>query len=325
MSKINMVQAINQAISQEMERDKSVLVLGEDVGVDGGVFRVTDGLTTKFGKDRVIDTPIAEAGIVGTSIGLAVNGMKPIAEIQFVGFAYEAFHHINHNMSRFRMRSEGVFPIPMVLRAPMGGGIKALDLHSESPETFFVHCQGIKVVIPSNPYDAKGLMISAIRDMDPVIFLEPEKLYRSFKEEVPEEAYAIPLGDANIVKEGRDVTLIAWGSMVRMCMDVAEKLKSQNIDAEIIDLRTLWPLDEDKILQSVKKTGRAVIVHEAPKTGGFGGEIAARIQEKCLLSLQAPVIRVTGFDVPYPQFALEDYFLPNATRIIKGVKIVMEY
>jgi pyruvate dehydrogenase E1 component beta subunit len=320
-----MVQAINQAITQEMERDKSVIVLGEDVAIDGGVFRVTDGLVTKFGKERIIDTPIAEAGIVGTSIGLAVGGFKPIAEIQFVGFSYEAFHHINHNMARFRMRSNGLFPIPMVLRAPMGGGIKALDLHSESPEAFFIHCQGIKVVIPSGPYDAKGLMISAIRDSDPVIFLEPEKLYRSFKEDVPEESYAIPLGDANIVKEGKDVTLIAWGAMLRLCMETAEKLKSENIDCEIIDLRTVWPLDEDKILQSVKKTGRAVIVHEAPRTGGFGGEIAARIQEKCLLHMQAPVIRVTGFDVPYPQFAVEDYFLPNATRIIKAVKQVMNY
>jgi pyruvate dehydrogenase E1 component beta subunit len=322
---MNMVQAVNQAIDQEMSRDKSVIVLGEDVAIDGGVFRVTDGLVAKYGKERVIDTPIAEAGIVGTSIGLAVGGMKPVAEIQFVGFAYEAFHHINHNMARFRMRSEGAFQIPMVLRSPMGGGIKALDLHSESPETFFIHCQGIKVVIPSNPHDAKGLMISAIRDMDPVIFLEPEKLYRSFKEEVPDESYSIPLGEANIVKEGKDITLIAWGSMVRLCMDVAEKMKPENIDCEIIDLRTLWPLDEDRILQSVKKTGRAVIVHEAPKTGGFGGEIAARIQEKCLFSIKAPIIRVTGFDTPYPQFALEDYFLPNATRVIRGIKDAMRY
>jgi pyruvate dehydrogenase E1 component beta subunit len=325
MTKLNMVQAINQAIAQEMERDKSVIIMGEDVAVDGGVFRVTDGLVNKFGKERVIDTPLAEAGIVGTAVGLAINGIKPIVEIQFVGFTYEAFHHINHQMSRFRQRSEGLFPVSMVLRSPMGGGIKALELHSESPETFFVHSQGMKVVVPSGPYDAKGLMTSAIRDPDPVIFLEPEKLYRSFKEEVPEEPYAIPLGEANLVREGKDVTLIAWGSMLRLCIDAAEKMAAENISCEIIDLRTIWPLDEDKILQSVKKTGRAVVVYEAPKTGGFGSEIAARIQEKALLYMQSPVVRVAGFDVPYPQFAIEDYFLPNMTRLVKGIKTAMNY
>ena len=325
MAKFNMVQALNDALRLEMERDKSVVLMGEDVGVDGGVFRVTDGLGAKFGKDRVIDTPLAEAGIVGTAVGLAINGIKPVVEIQFIGFAYEAFHQINHHMSRFRQRSEGLFPVPMVLRSPSGGGIKALELHSESPETFFVHSQGIKVVVPSGPYDAKGLMISAIRDPDPVIFLEPEKLYRSFKEDVPEEAYTIPLGEAKVVREGKSITLIAWGAMLRLCLDVAEKVKAEGVDCEVIDLRTVWPLDEDKILASVRKTGRAVVVYEAPKTCGFGSEIAARIQEKCILSLQAPVIRVASFDVPYPQFAVEDYFLPNATRVIKGIRDAMKY
>lgn len=325
MVKINMVTAINQAIDLAMKEDESVLLLGEDIGIDGGVFRVTDGLYEKYGKDRVIDTPLAEAGIIGTAIGLALNKMKPIAEIQFVGFAYEAFHQINHNMARFRQRSEGTFSVPMVLRSPTGGGIHALELHSESPETFFVHSQGLKVVIPSGPYEAKGLLMSAIKDPDPVIFLEPEKLYRSFKEEVPEEAYEIPIGKANVVRQGKDVSLISFGAMLRLCLDAADKLKEQGIEAEVIDLRTIWPLDSDTIIKSVERTGRAVVVHEAPRTLGIGAEIAARIQEKALLKLQAPVVRVTGFDVPYPQFALESYFLPNVDRIIKGVKKAMDY
>ncbi|HYD02791.1 MAG TPA: alpha-ketoacid dehydrogenase subunit beta [Alphaproteobacteria bacterium] len=324
MAKINMVQAINEAIKSEMARDKKVLIMGEDVGVDGGVFRVTDGLSTQFGPNRVIDTPLAEAGIIGTAVGLAINGMKPIVEMQFIGFSYEGFHHINHHVGRMRQRSEGSVSCPIVLRGPSGGGIKALELHSESPETFFIHSQGIKVICPSNPYDAKGLMISAIRDPDPVIFLEPEKLYRSFKDEVPEESFTVPIGEAKVVRTGKDVTIVSWGAMVRLCLDVAEQLKDK-VDIEIIDLRTLWPLDEDKIIESVKKTGRAVIVHEAPRTGGYGGEIASRIQEKGILYLQSPVIRVTGFDVPYPQFALEEYYLPNAERVIKGINSVMNF
>ena len=325
MTKINMITAINQALRHAMQEDKTVLLMGEDVGVDGGVFRASEGLQKDFGKDRVIDTPLAEAGIVGTAIGLSLNGFKPVAEIQFVGFAYEAFHQINHNMSRFRQRTEGTFTVPMVLRSPMGGGIRALELHSESPETFFVHSQGLKVVIPSGPYDAKGLLLSAIKDPDPVIFLEPEKLYRSFKEEVPEEAYTIPLGEANVIREGKDITLVAWGAMVRQCIEAADKLAEENISAEIIDLRTLWPLDTPKIITSVEKTGRAVVVYEAPRAVGFGTEIITRIQEKALLSLEAPVGRVTGFDIPYPQFAMEKYFLPNVGRIIKGVKDTINF
>lgn len=325
MTKINMVTAINQALRHAMNEDKTVLLMGEDVGLDGGVFRVTDGLQKDFGKDRVIDTPLAEAGIIGTAIGLALNGFKPVAEIQFVGFSYEAFHQINHNMSRFRQRTQGTCTVPMVLRSPTGGGIRALELHSESPETFFVHSQGLKVVVPSGPYDAKGLLLSAIKDPDPVIFLEPEKLYRSFKEEVPEESYTIPLGEAYIVREGTDITLVAWGAMIRMCKEAADKLAEENISAEIVDLRTLWPLDTNKIIESVKKTGRAVVVHEAPRAVGFGAEIVSRIQEKALLSLKAPIGRVTGFDTPYPQFAMEKYFLPNVKRIIKGVKDTINF
>src|SRR3989338_4816902 len=264
MPKIHMVAAINEALRLEMERDPNVIILGEDVGIDGGVFRVSEGVFEKFGKDRVIDAPLAEAGIVGTAIGLAINGCKPVVEIQFVGFSYEAFHNINHHLSRYRSRTQGGISVPIVLRAPTGGGIKALELHSESLETFFVHSTGIKVVVPSNPYDAKGLMISAIRDPDPVIFLEPEKLYRSFKEEVPSESYAIPLGEAKVVRSGKDVTIISWGAMLRVCLEAAEKLSSE-IDCEVIDLRTIWPLDTDKIIESVKKTGRAVVVHEAPR------------------------------------------------------------
>ncbi|MFH1650318.1 MAG: alpha-ketoacid dehydrogenase subunit beta [Candidatus Woesearchaeota archaeon] len=320
-----MVSALNEALRQEMERDKSVMILGEDVGKDGGVFRVTDGLIDTFGENRVIDTPLAEAGIVGTSIGLAVNGMKPVCEIQFSGFTYQAFHQIKQHMARFRQRSEGDFPLPMVVRAPSSGGIRALEHHSESPEAFYAHCQGLKVVIPSGPKDAKGLLISAIRDPDPVIFLEPKKIYRSFKEEVPDESYTIPLGKAATVREGEHVSLITWGAMVHVCKEAAEKLEKQGIKAEIIDLRTIHPMDTEAVMASVKKTHRAVIVHEAPGTAGFGGEVASRIQEQCLLFMEAPVLRVTGYDVPFPQFALENYYLPDAERVIEAVKKTMGY
>ena len=263
MTKQHMVGALNQAIGQAMEKDETIICLGEDVGVDGGVFRVTDGLIKKFGKDRVVDTPLAEAGIIGTSVGLATNGMKPIPEIQFSGFSYQAFHHIKQHMARWYQRSDGTFNLPMVLRAPCSGGIRALEHHSESPEAFFVHCQGLKVVMPSGPYDAKGLMLAAIEDPDPVIFLEPKKIYRSFKEEVPDEMYTIPLGEANVKREGENITLISWGAMVRVCEEAAEQLAKENISCELIDIRTMWPLDMDTILASVKKTGRAVVVQEA--------------------------------------------------------------
>ncbi|MFT7616165.1 MAG: pyruvate dehydrogenase E1 component beta subunit [Candidatus Woesearchaeota archaeon] len=323
--KMHMVAALNDALRLEMKKDNSILCLGEDVGIDGGVFRVTDGLQKEFGKDRVIDTPLAEAGIVGTSIGLAINGMKPIPEIQFSGFSYQAFHHIKQHIARFYQRSHKTRTLPLVLRAPCSGGIRALEHHSESPEAFFIHCQGIKVVMPSGPYDAKGLLTAAIRDPDPVIFLEPKKIYRSFKEEVPEESYEIPLGDANIVKEGKDVSIITWGAMLQVCKSAAEELKLQNIDVEILDLRTLWPFDTEKIMQTAKKTGRVVIVHEATRTCGLGGEIAARIQEEAILSLQAPIQRVTSWDLPFPHFALENYYIPNPKRVIAAVEKVMEF
>jgi pyruvate dehydrogenase E1 component beta subunit len=325
MTKINMVTALNQALRQEMQRDNNVIVLGEDVGIDGGVFRVTEGLWKEFGDNRVIDTPLAESGIVGTAIGLAINGFKPVCEIQFDGFTYQSFHQIKQHLTAMRQRSEGTFPVPVVVRFPSGGGIHALEHHSDSPEAFFVHCQGLKVVMPSGPHDAKGLLASAIRDPDPVIFLEPKKLYRSFKEEVPDEAYTIPIGEANVIKEGIHVSIITWGAMVRLALEAAEQLKAQGIDVEIVDVRSLIPLDMPRIIASVKKTGRCVILHEAPGTAGMGAEIATRIQEQAILHLNGPILRVTGFDTPFPQYALEDYYMPNTKRVIAAVKKVMEF
>ncbi len=318
---MTMVQAINLGLKQEMARDKKVMILGEDVGVDGGVFRVTDGLQQMFGVERVIDTPLAESGIVGTSIGLAVGGMKPVAEIQFDGFMYSALDQLISHASRIRTRSRGRFSCSMVLRIPCSGGVRALEHHSESPEAYFIHTPGLKVVIPSTPYDAKGLIVSAIRDADPVIFLEPKKLYRSIKQQVPTEKFTVPLGKANVFREGTDVTIITYGAMMRPSIDAAEKLKEKT-SCEVIDLRTLKPLDNQTIFESVKKTGRAVIVQEAPRNCGFAAEISARIMENLLLSLKAPVERVTGFDTPMPLFKLENYYLPNVNRIVKAVERV---
>lgn len=325
MTKHHIVSALNDALRSEMKKDESIVILGEDVGVDGGVFRVTDGLINDFGSERLIDTPLAEAGIIGTAVGLAINGLKPVVEIQFIGFSYEGFNHINHHMSRFRQRTEGAIGLPMVLRAPYGGGIRALELHSESPETLFAHSMGLKVVVPSSPYDAKGLLISALRDPDPVIFLEPEKIYRSFREEVPDEEYTIEIGKANVVKQGKDITIISWGSMLKLCKDTLEEFEKENIDVELIDLRTIYPLDTETIIESIKKTGRGVVVQEAPRSGGWASEIITRIQEQAILHLKAPLGRVTGFDVPYPQFGLENYFLPNADRIITEVKKTLDF
>jgi pyruvate dehydrogenase E1 component beta subunit len=323
MSKLNMVEAINLALSQEMKKDKNVLVLGEDVGIDGGVFRVTDGLINKYGEERVIDTPLSESGIVGTSIGLAVFGMKPVAEIQFEGFMTPAFDQLVCHASRIRNRSRGSYSVPMVVRAPYGGAVHALEHHSEAPETFYAHVPGLKVVIPSTPYDAKGLLISAIRDPDPVIFFEPKKLYRSITEEVPDKEYLIPLGKARVVEKGEDVTLITFGSSVHTCLEIAHKV--QDVSIEVIDLRTISPLDFETILNSVKKTGRAIIVHEAPQSFGVAGEIVATIQDKLLEYLEAPVKRVTGYDIiiPLPPHELMNY--PHESRILKAIKEVMTY
>ncbi len=323
MAKLNMVQAINLALHEEMERDPTVVVMGEDVGVDGGVFRVTEGLLDKFGSDRVIDTPLAESGIVGTAIGMAVSGLKPVAEIQFEGFSYMTIDQLAAHASRIRYRSRGTYHCPMVVRSPYGGGVRALEHHSEAVATFYIHIPGLKVVIPSTPYDAKGLLISAIRDPDPVFFFEPKRLYRAFKEEVPEGDYTVPLGEGKKLTEGDDVTLIAWGAMARVCMEALSQVK--DLSVELIDLRTLSPLDEKIIIDSVKKTGRAVIVHEEPRTLGLGAEIMARINEKAFLYLEAPVKRVTGYDVPMPLPKLEDYYLPDAEKVIDAIKEVATF
>jgi len=322
MPKINNIDAVNQALHQEMARDKSVVVLGQDIGVDGGVFRATDGLLKKFGPKRVMDTPLAEAAIIGTSIGMAVNGLKPVAEIQFNGFMYLAMNQLINHMGRIRNRSRGRYQCPMVVRCPHSGGFRALEHHGESMEAIYAHTPGVKVVMPTTPYDTKGLLTAAIRDPDPVIFLEPIRLYRMIKQEVPQKQYIVPIGKAKVVQEGTDVSLITWGTMVPKCKEVAQKSEAS---VEVIDLRTLSPLDEPSILESVKKTGRAVIVHEAPKSGGLGGEISARINEKIIFDLKAPVLRVTGYDIPYPLLKSEDMYIPSVSQINKAVTEVMKW
>ena len=304
-----------------MNKDKKIIIMGEDVGEDGGVFRVTEGLAKLYGNDRVIDSPLAESGIVGTAIGMSVAGLKPVVEIQFEGFIFPALDQIVNHLARIRNRSRGRFTCPVVIRCPIGGGIKALEHHSDSPETYFVHTPGLKVVMASTPYDAKGLLISAIRDPDPVIFFEPKRIYRAIKEEVPEKEYSIPIGKAKIIKEGKDVTLITYGAMTKISREAVEKVT--DVDIELIDLRTLSPLDEETIINSVKKTGRVVIVHEAPKTLGFGAEIIARITEKAVYSLQAPIERVTGYDIIVPLAKNEHHYLIKHERIIEAVKRAM--
>ncbi len=325
MPKLNMVEAINLALREELERDSRVVILGEDVGKEGGVFRVTDGLQQKFGESRVVDTPLAELGIVAVAFGMAVYGIRPIAEIQFEGFLYACIDQIINHVGRIRNRSRGRFTCPLVIRVPYGGGIHAPEHHSDSPEAMFAHIPGIKVVIPSSPYEAKGLVLSSIRDPDPVIFMEPKRIYRAIREEVPEGDYTIPLGKARLVREGKDLTVVAWGAMLREALNAAEQLKGDKIDSEVIDLRTISPIDAETIITSIRKTGRGVIVHEASRTCGLGAEIIARINEKALLSLQAPVERVTGFDIPVPLMKTEHYYLPNSKRIVMAAKKVMNF
>jgi len=322
---LTLVQAVRDGLYGEMERDDDVLVMGEDVGENGGVFRATQGLIEEFGDDRVIDTPLAESGIVGTAVGMAAYGLRPVPEIQFMGFIYPAFDQIISHAARLRTRSRGRFTCPLVVRAPYGGGIRAPEHHSESKEAFFVHEPGLKVVIPSTPRDTKGLLASAIRDPDPVIFLEPKLIYRAFREEVPDESYTVPLSEAAVRREGTDVSVFTWGAMTRPTMEAAENLAEEGIDAEVVDLRTLSPMDEETIVESFKKTGRGVVVHEAPKTGGLAGEITATLQEEALLYQEAPIERVTGFDTPYPLYALEDYYLPEAARVEDGIRNAVEF
>lgn len=320
MAKINIVQAINQALTEEMERDKDVVILGEDVGRDGGVFRVTEGLLDKFGPDRVMDTPLAELGILGAAVGMAAYGLKPVVEIQFMGFVYSAIEQVFSHAARVRARSRGRFGCQLVVRTPYGIGIKAPELHSESAEALFCHMPGVKVVVPSTPLNAKGLMLSAIRDPDPVIFLEPSRLYRAVKSELPEGDVAMPLGKADIYQEGKDITVVAWGTMLHRAAEASE-----GFDCEIIDLMTLKPLDEEAILASVKKTGRLVVVHEATRMCGLGAEIAAFVAEEAMMHLKAPVIRVAGPDAVTPMARLEDAYMPDAARIKRAYETVMEY
>jgi pyruvate dehydrogenase E1 component beta subunit len=321
MAKMTMVQALNLAFRQEMEKDDRVIVLGEDVGRDGGVFRVTEGLIDQFGEERVLDTPLAESGIAGMSIGMAIYGLRPVCEIQFSGFSYFCMHQIEAHASRMRWRSQGNLAVPMVLRCPYGGGVRALEHHSESREAFWAHIPGLKMVIPSGPRNARALMISAIRDPDPVIFYEAKAVYRAFREEVPEEEETIAIGKAHRVLEGKDLTMISYGAMMRPTLEAASLLKEKDgVEAEVIDLLTLSPLDEETLVESVKKTGKAVIVHEAPRSFGPGAEIASRLMEKAFFYLEAPIARVTGFDVVIPLFSKEQAYLPNAQRIIRAAR-----
>ena len=321
MTRMTMVQALNLAFHQEMEKDDRVIVLGEDVGIDGGVFRVTDELYEKFGKDRVVDTPLAEGAIVGMSVGMAAYGLRPVAEIQFSGFSYQAFHQIEQHAARLRNRSQGRFSMSMVVRMPYAGGVRALEHHSESREVYFAHTPGLKMVIPSGPRNARALLVSAMRDPDPVIFFEPKSIYRAFREEVPEEEETIPIGQSQIAREGEDLTMIAYGAMLRPTLEAADKLSGEDgVEAEVVDLLTISPLDDELFTESVKKTGRVVIVHEAPRSFGPAGEIMARINEKAFWYLEAPINRVTDFDVIFPLFAREQAYLPGADRIFNAAR-----
>ncbi len=325
MPTMNMIQALNAGLKEEMRRDDRVVVLGEDVGRAGGVFRVTDGLQDEFGEMRVLDTPLAESGIVGAAIGMAIYGLKPVPEIQFLDFIYPAFDQIVNELAKIRYRSGGENTCPLVIRTPYGGGIHGGHYHSQSSEAYFCHTPGLFVVVPSDPYDAKGLLASAVRGDDPVLFLEPKRLYRSARSDVPEESYTVPIGEARLLREGADVTVVAWGAMSHVAAEAAKRAEEEKaIACDVVDVRSLVPLDEATILRSVEKTGRLVIVYEAPRTGGFGGEIAAIVAEKALLSLEAPIRRVTGFDTPFP-YSLEDIYLPSPERVLRAIEDVHSF
>lgn len=321
----NIIQAVNDGLRTEMRRDPSVVVLGEDVGHFGGVFRATKGLQEEFGDHRVFDTPLAESGIIGTAIGMAMYGFRPVPEVQFADFIYPAFDQIVNELAKMRYRSGGLYTCPMVIRTPYGGGIRGGHYHSQSPEAYFVHTPGLKVVVPATPYDAKGLLISAIRDDNPVVFLEPKRVYRAARGEVPDGEYTVELGRASVVREGLDVTVAAYGAMLHNCLEAAEQSEEEEgISCEVVDLRTLMPFDIETVVNSVRRTGRLVIVHEAPRTCGFGAELAATVGEKALLHLQAPVTRITGFDTPFP-YAREEDYLPGIERIRNGLREIVEF
>ena len=323
-NKLNIVQAVNQALMNEMEKDKSVVVFGEDVGVEGGVFRATVDLQKKFGVERAFDTPLAESAIVGTGIGMAINGMKPVVEMQFMGFSYPAFNQIISHASRMRNRTRGALTVPMVIRAPYGGGIRALEHHSESTEAIYAQIPGLKVVIPSTPYDAKGLLIAAIRDPDPVLFLEPKRIYRAFRQDVPEDSYELPIGKAKVAKEGEDITIVSWGAMVADVQKAIELL-DENINPELIDLRTISPLDRETILESVKKTGRLLVVHEAPRTLGVGSELVSIVNEGAFLYLEAPPTILAGFDTIFPLPKGEKHYIPSPERIAGKIQELVKF
>lgn len=326
MAQMNMAKAINLALFEAMERDDRVVVMGEDVGPDEGVFRITEGLHHKFGDKRVLDTPLAESGIVGTAIGMAIYGMKPVCEIQFSGFDYYSFHQLECHASRFRNRTRGRVTVPMVMRAPYGGGIRALEHHSESREAIYAHTPGLKVVIPSGPRNARALLHSAIQDPDPVIYYEPKAIYRLFKEEVPDTMETLPIGQAQVVRKGKDITLVSYGASLRAALEAAEMLEEEDgVQAEIIDLLTIAPLDATLVVESVKKTGRAVVVHEGPRTCGLGAEVVARINEAALLYLEAPIKRVTGYDTPIPYFSKERFYLPDADRVVAASRETLSF
>ena len=321
MSKMTMVQAINLALRQEMANDDRVVLLGEDIGRDGGVFRVTEGLIDTFGPERVLDTPLAESAIAGMAVGMAIYGLRPVCEIQFSGFAYHCFHQLESHAARLRWRSQGRLSVPMVLRAPYGGGVRALEHHSESREAYWAHTPGLKMVIPSGPRSARALMVAAIRDPDPVVFYEAKGLYRAFREEVPDEEETMAIGRSQIIREGRDLTMIAYGAMVRPALEAAEELRaSDGVETEVIDLLTISPLDDTLMLQSVTRTGRAVVIHEAPRSFGPGAEIVARLMEGAFYYLEAPIARVTGFDLIIPYFSREKWFIPSVRRIVDAAR-----
>jgi pyruvate dehydrogenase E1 component beta subunit len=326
MPDINMAKAINMALNEAMERDNRVVVMGEDVGPDEGVFRVTEGLHAKYGDKRVIDTPLAESGIVGTAIGMAIYGLRPVAEIQFSSFEYYAYHQIEMHAARFRNRTRGRLSVPMVLRCPSGGGIRAIEHHSESREAIYAHSPGLKVVMPSGPRSARALLHAAIQDPDPVIYYEPKALYRLFREDVPEAIETYPIGRAQVVQEGKDITLISYGATVRAAIDAAEILEDEDgLKPEIIDLLSIAPLDTDTIVNSVRKTGRAVVIHEGPRTCGIGSEVIARINEHAIEYLEAPIKRITGYDTPIPYFARERAYIPDADKIVAAVREVLSF
>ncbi len=325
MATLNNIQAINQTLAEQMEKDPKVVVYGEDVGHEGGVFRATVGLQKKFGSKRCFDTPVSEAGLVGAGVGMAVNGLKPVAEIQFSGFMLPAFNQIVAHVSRMRNRSRGKYNVPMVIRMPYGGGIRALEHHSESQEALFGHIPGLKVVIPSTPYDTKGLLTSAIQDPDPVIFMEPKRIYRAFKQEVPDEEFTIPIGKAKVVKSGTDITVVAWGAMVREVQKAIKTLEEEGISVELIDLRTISPIDQTTIIESVQKTGRFLVVHEAVRSFGPGAELIALVNQHAFLSLEAPPSRLTGFDIIVPLDKGEHHYLINPQRIIYEIKKIIKF